>query len=75
LLRRAFGRFRRAEDGLETVEWAIVGVLVVIVALAAWSAIGAKTEDGVDAIAEVIEGSGGRGNSDRGRPRGAPGRP
>ncbi len=54
-------RLLREDDGLETVEWAIVGTLVVIAAIVAFTAVGLNTSAAMQAIADEIPPGGGTG--------------
>jgi Flp pilus assembly pilin Flp len=47
-------KFMRDEDGLETVEWAVVGTAVVIVAIAAFQLLGTNTNAAMNTIATSI---------------------
>jgi hypothetical protein len=48
-------RFLRESRGLETVEWAIVGGIVVAVGAMAWANIGDNTEKGLKDLREATE--------------------
>ena len=54
-------RLLREDDGLETVEWAIVGTLVVIAAIVAFTAVGTNTNAAMTNIADTIPPGGGTG--------------
>ena len=54
-------RLLREDDGLETVEWAIVGTLVVIAAIVAFTAVGTNTNAAMTNIANTIPPGGGGG--------------
>ncbi len=47
-------KFMRDEDGLETVEWAVVGTAVVIVAIVAFQLLGTNTSTAMNSIATQI---------------------
>ena len=47
-------KFMRDEDGLETVEWAVVGTAVVIVAIGAFQLLGTNTNTAMGTIAAAI---------------------
>ena len=47
-------RFVREEDGLETVEWAVVGTAVILVAVAAFQLLGTNTQQAMNDIAAEI---------------------
>jgi Flp pilus assembly pilin Flp len=49
------------ERGLETVEWAVVGTLVVIAAIVAFTQLGQNTDAAMQAIANAIPPGGGTG--------------
>ena len=49
------------EQGLETVEWAVVGTLVVIAAIIAFTQLGANTNAAMTNIANTIPPGGGTG--------------
>ncbi len=55
-------RLLREDDGLETVEWAIVGTVVVIAAIVAFTAVGTNTNLAMTAIADTIPPGGGTGS-------------
>ena len=61
-MRNAIKQFVREEAGLETVEWAIVGSLVVIAAIVAFTAIGQRTSTLMQAISDAIPPAGGSGS-------------
>ena len=50
----AIKRFVREDDGLETVEWAVVGTAVVIAAIAAFQTLGTNTNTAMSTIAASI---------------------
>ena len=50
----AIRRFIRDESGLETVEWALVGGLVVVAAAALWTTIGANVQTQIGALEAAI---------------------
>jgi Flp pilus assembly pilin Flp len=52
-------QFLSNEDGLETVEWAVVGTAVVIVAIAAFQTLGTNTNTAMNTIAASIPAGGG----------------
>ena len=52
-------KFMRDEDGLETVEWAVVGTAVVIVAIGAFQLLGTNTSTAMNTIAATIPAGGG----------------
>ena len=54
-------QFTLAEDGLETVEWAVVGTLVVIAAIFAFQTLGTNTNAAMSNIANQIPPGGGGG--------------
>lgn len=54
MLWKSIERFMREEDGLETVEWAVVGTAVVIAAIAAFQALGTNTNAAMQSIAQQI---------------------
>ena len=51
-------QFLRNEDGLETVEWAVVGTAVVIVAIAAFQTLGTNTSTAMTTIAGAVPAGG-----------------
>lgn len=51
-------QFLRDEDGLETVEWAVVGTAVVIVAIVAFQTLGTNTNTAMGTIAAAIPAGG-----------------
>lgn len=57
----ALKRFVLEEEGLETVEWAVVGTLVVIAAIIAFQNLGTNTNTAMQAIADQIPPGGGGG--------------
>jgi Flp pilus assembly pilin Flp len=61
LLWNAIKRFALEEEGLETVEWAVVGTLVVIAALIAFTTVGQNTNTAMTNIANSIPPAGGTG--------------
>jgi Flp pilus assembly pilin Flp len=54
-------RFALGEEGLETVEWAVVGTLVVIAAIVAFGTLGTNTNTAMTNIANTIPPGGGTG--------------
>ncbi|MBP8951299.1 MAG: Flp family type IVb pilin [Armatimonadetes bacterium] len=55
-----FGAIRRLwndEDGLTTVEYALMLVLIVIVGITAWGSLGGSVSDKVDEVNTTISGS------------------
>ena len=54
MLWKKIQKFMRDEDGLETVEWAVVGTAVVIVAIVAFQLLGTNTSNAMNAIATQI---------------------
>jgi Flp pilus assembly pilin Flp len=61
MLWNAIKRFARDEQGLETVEWAVVGTLVVIAAIVAFTTLGTNTDAAMTNIANTIPPGGGGG--------------
>jgi pilus assembly protein Flp/PilA len=61
LLWSSIKRFMSEEQGLETVEWAIVGTLVVIAAIIAFTQLGQNTSVAMQNIADTIPPGGGTG--------------
>jgi Flp pilus assembly pilin Flp len=61
MLWNAIKRFVKDEAGLETVEWAVVGTLVVIAAIIAFTQLGANTNAAMTNIANTIPPGGGGG--------------
>ncbi len=55
-------QFVREEQGLETVEWAVVGTAVVIAAIAAFQLLGQNTSAAMQSIATQIPAGGGGGS-------------
>lgn len=51
---KALKRFVREESGLETVEWALVGGLVVVAAAALWTQIGSDVNTQINALEAAI---------------------
>ena len=47
-------RFVRDEQGLETVEWAVVGTAVVIAAITAFQLLGTNTSTAMQTIANAV---------------------
>lgn len=58
----AIKRFVLDEEGLETVEWAVVGTLVVIAAIIAFTQLGQNTDAAMTNIANTIPPGGGGGS-------------
>ena len=54
-------RFALGEEGLETVEWAVVGTLVVIAAIVAFNTLGQNTNTAMTNLANTIPPGGGTG--------------
>ena len=54
MLSKKILQFVQEEDGLETVEWAVVGTAVVIVAIAAFQLLGTNTNAAMNTIANSI---------------------
>jgi Flp pilus assembly pilin Flp len=61
MLWNALKQFARDEQGLETVEWAVVGTLVVIAAIVAFTTLGTNTDAAMTNIANTIPPGGGGG--------------
>jgi Flp pilus assembly pilin Flp len=61
MLWSAIKNFARDEQGLETVEWAVVGTLVVIAAIVAFTTLGANTDAAMTNIANTMPAGGGSG--------------
>ena len=59
MLSKKILQFLRNEDGLETVEWAVVGTAVVIVAIAAFQLLGTNTSAAMNTIAGAVPAGGG----------------
>ena len=43
-------RFLKEEDGMETVEYAVVAALVILVGIAVWSALGGKISEKISQL-------------------------
>jgi Flp pilus assembly pilin Flp len=54
MLWKRIRQFVLDEDGLETVEWAVVGTAVVIVAIVAFQTLGTNTNTAMGTIAAAI---------------------
>lgn len=49
-------RFWRDEEGLTTVEYALLLVLIVVVAVTAWQTLGTGVKDKVNSVANTVAG-------------------
>lgn len=47
-------RFLKDEEGTETVEWAILAALLLVVAAASWSVLGGYVKAAIDELAEFL---------------------
>ncbi len=50
-------KFAKDEEGMETVEYAVVAALVIVVAIAVWSALGSAISTVIDQLTTTISGS------------------
>jgi Flp pilus assembly pilin Flp len=48
-------RFWQEEDGLEMVEWAMIGALIAAIILAAWGGIGTKVKNAMNRIGSGLD--------------------
>jgi Flp pilus assembly pilin Flp len=55
-MRNAIARFVRGEEGMEMVEWAIVGVVFAVAAATFWGNLADAVETALDTIADKIDG-------------------
>ena len=55
-MRNAIARFVRGEEGMEMVEWAIVGVVFAVAAATFWGDIATAVDGALDKIAGKLEG-------------------
>ena len=56
-------KFMLDESGLETVEWAIVGGLIVLITAAVFGSIGEAAKAKLDGLLGAIDGTGGGGDT------------
>jgi Flp pilus assembly pilin Flp len=53
-LRRAFDRLIREEEGLQTVEWAVLGSAIAIVCLIFYASLGGRVTELIDELRAVF---------------------
>jgi Flp pilus assembly pilin Flp len=59
MLLNTMKRFVREDDGMEMVEWAIVGVVFAVAAAAFWSDLAGAIDTALNDIETCVDGSGG----------------
>ena len=61
LLRSVVQRLLHEDDGMEMVEWAIVGVVFSVAAAGSWSALSANVDTAMDTLGDLIDKGKGKG--------------
>ena len=56
-MRKVLAELWREEDGLTSVEYALLLVLIVVVAITAWSTLGTNVTSKVDTVADTVGGT------------------